>query len=191
MHAISLLANHSNDRIPGIYRNRRKAMQDPKNDPTSDTMAPPTDREVETHPIASLGPMLPPATVTLKAEPETSGHGAGDDTKLLSTNQLIALYTEFRHTQTDILSETGGFASMLARRDERLVSSFARLVEDSVRGAVTQLEPRFRGIEHELAAARREASEALALAKKAMAKVAELEGRPTGVVAEGPAASAT
>ena len=151
-------------------------MQDPKNDPNSETLVPPTDRQ--TNPLASVGPMLPPASETLKAEPEAAGHGAGDETKLLSTNQLIALYSEFRHTQTDILSETGGFAKLLERRDERLVASFAAVVENSVHRAVTQLEPRFRGIEQELAAARREASEALALARDALAKFAELERRP-------------
>lgn len=143
---------------------RKLTMHDPK----ADTLAPPTDRDLSareepTNPLAAAVPatMLPPAAPALKPEPEQAGHGAGEETKLLSTNQLIALYSEFKHTQSDILSETGGFARLLERRDERLVSSFARLVDESVRGAVHELEPRFRGIERELAAARRDATEAL------------------------------
>jgi CheY-like chemotaxis protein len=99
--------------------------------------------------------MLPP-TSELKPEPEVHGHGAGEDTKLLSTNQLIALYAEFRSTQTDILSETGGFAKLLGRRDERLIESFANLVESHVKAAVAQLEPRFGAQDSKLLAVSKE-----------------------------------
>jgi uncharacterized coiled-coil protein SlyX len=105
---------------------------------------PPSDRE-ETQPRASVGPIIPPAAEVpseLRAESE-AGHGASDELKLMSTNQLIALYTEYRETQEDMLSESGGFAKLLARRDERLVESFAKTIEHLV-------EPRFSGIELKL-----------------------------------------
>lgn len=160
--------------LPGIYRSRprrRKAMND--QDRTAETLVPPTDRDAPTNPEASARPAVPPPAIVPESDPP--GRGASAEVKQLSTDQLIALYTEFKETQRDLLSETGGFAQLLERRDERLVASFAKTVEHLV-------EPRFSGIELKLSKQgelihklEKECAELRAEQSKAAAKLEGLE----------------
>ena len=156
MHAISLLANHSNDRIPGIYRNRRRAMQDPKNDPNSETISPPTDRDVSlreepTNPLAATvhATMVPPAgdpLAALEPSPDVERRPAGaslppSEFFERSYHQMVKVHAkqvELHDAQMqrdkDLFDADGKFASVISGVMDRRLAAFEQKLDNRFTG---------------------------------------------------------
>lgn len=109
--------------------------------------------------------MLPPASPGPKLDADGLVEKPGSMPELLY-NQLMRVHQAQVQRDRDLLDHDGKFAALVRS-----------LVDGGADKVATKLEPRFEGIERELARARSDAAEAMRIAREALDHVTALEAR--------------